>query len=54
MAEIGDNKADEPVISFNLQTCFDKNEKNIDVFNEQEVPDNELGALMEQVQANFP
>ena len=53
MAKPGDNEADEPVISFDLQTFFDEIVENIDIFNEQEVPDSELGALLDQVQGNL-
>ena len=46
--------ADNDVISFNLQDIFDESAGNINVFNEQEVPDAELSTLMDQIQGNFP
>ena len=43
--------ADDGVISFDSQDIFDENTGNIDVFSKQ---DDKLGALMDQVQDNFP
>ena len=45
----------QTTVSFALiySNFFYENEGEIDVFNEQKVPDSELGALMDQVQSNF-
>ena len=54
MGDSSQNQADEPVISFDFQDVFNENEGKIDVFNKQEVPDSELGALLDQVSSTFP
>ena len=54
MDDSSPNHADDTAISFDLQDSFDENKGKIDVFNEQEVPDSELGALLDQVSSTYP
>ena len=54
MAEQGFGEANDPVISFDLDYFFDEKQNEIDVIDESEVTDSDLGQLLDNVQDNFP